>query len=312
MARSKKETLTDAERAKRDRSKLLAARRAKAARIRKDVRDGKPVTAEHLAYLAEYDAEPHGNAKAIPTVADFDAAAGAAAEAPADGGIPAADVDAAAPPPADATPADGVGDAPPIPPPMPRGVPLAPPPPPRAVPRASSAAGDDWITEFGGGPGPARRAMCIEAADLWRGGLRRLAKYIEEGGGTPLVDVESKELYNRLVLASHAVIPRDLTITPELEAAGFTTGLLVQAAIRTRERKRRMAEAATSAARYSAPTPAPAAPVREPDRAAAEPMPGLKTEPPPPPPPPSNGVPHAPSPDPVLRNGPFAGAGPIT
>ncbi len=186
-----------------------------------------------LAFLAAYDAEPHGNQRALPDPVD-PLAATVPDQAPAPAPAPdAAPAPAPAAPPVVASLAAALAAPAPAPPPPLRAP--APPPPPHVAVR-SPDSGADWRSEFGGGgQGGDRKMVCVQAGGLWQKFTIILCDQIAESEGKPLFDARSKDWGNLLVLAADNLLPKDMKISPELEAAGMTTGLLVQRALRAKK-----------------------------------------------------------------------------
>jgi hypothetical protein len=289
VAKSKKETPEEA--AKRERSRILEQRRNKAKTLRRKVKAGAVLTADEQAWLDAYAAEPHGNARTPaerpgdpvaepelePGGADDPGAAGDTADASPEGGNPPAEAE---PPPAAPVESAPIAAAPPPPPKVPRGPAPIPPTPPRTRVSSGTSGDESWLSEFGGGPGLARRQMCVEIAGQWRRALRLLSAQIVESGGSPMIDVDDPAFFGLLVRATHDVIPKDLVLTPAMEAAGASTMLLAQRALRHKKWKLAKADAAIAAQRYSAPArpvPPPPAPSSA-AQPAAEPRPGLRVD----------------------------------
>lgn len=137
--------------------------------------------------------------------------------------------DAPAPPPAEPPP---VVEAPPVAKPPP--VRIAPPPPVEAPPvvpiRPAPSPGKfaDWCEEFGGGKESSngRRDTCVRLANGWMAGLRAMRDEIRAAGGDVLVDLDSPDLYNAMVLTVDRIAPERVKVTPEARALVSTTIVL--------------------------------------------------------------------------------------
>lgn len=297
----------------RTQAQIDKARRNRASRIRLKLTAGKEVSDEDRAFLAGYDAEPHGNK--LPDQPAEEAPGGESADDD-EGDEDDAQVDDVVPP-IEARPVEAM-KAPPPPAEHIEMVPGLPPVPKldftadaaKEAKGKARAAGEKWQDKYSGGVegGSGREATCVYLASLWDGALGQMLDAIKEGGGEPLVDRD--KLRPILVLAVDEIAPKDLVITPTIYAATATSATIVQRF--THAKRINDARAAKKLAESSSSRPmgvvVPIRPDVKPEPPPAAPEPGPPAErapiappvpassPAPTPPPPPSSAPRASSP----------------
>jgi hypothetical protein len=277
-------------------------RRNRASRIRVKLKDGKLVTDEERAFLAEYDAEPHGLTK------DAGDPAGDAPESEGDQGDEGDELPE--------LPGEG-GDAPPresFRAPPPPGDPLPPlaalPTPPKAAEfRAGDAAGPGrvakWQERYGAGSNKVagREQTCVYIGSLYHGVLKQMSDSLREADIDPIIDVNADSFHNAIVLAVDDLLPAEIVLTPTIVAVGGGSALTIQRfvkskAIKDAQEKKKLGASASrpvqevAAARAEAPPPPPP-PKPEPTPPPPEVRAGEVTEAPPEVRLPGNGAPVA-------------------
>ncbi len=234
----------------------------KAYRLNKKVRSGKDLSSDERAFLDSYTPAPRGPKPGSRARTD-DAAPGAPADAPVvdDGPDVAPEFRVETEVPAPETPTVK----------------------PRAQDRAGGAgkgkarAGGDWRAKYREGAADGEReATCIQLAMLWAGGLTKMNESIVRNGGTPAFpDYMIAEtspggitalgpIGKCLVLSVDKLLPADLTIGPELEAAAVSSVITTQAWWVSRRAKLKR-DTRTAAERAAAAWVNPAPPKVEPD-----------------------------------------------
>lgn len=257
-------------------------RRNRASRIRVKLKEGKTVTDEERAFLAEYDAEPHGLTKdagdpagdAPEPEGDQGDEGDELPELPGEGGeAPPRESFRAPPPPSDPLPPIG-----------------AMPSPPKA---AEFRAGTDaapgrvakWQERYGAGTGKVagREQTCVYLGSLYHGVLKQMSDSLTEAGIDPIIDVNADAFHNAIVLAVDDLLPPEIVLTPTIVAVGGGSALTIQRfvkskAIKEAQEKKKLGASASrpvqevAAARAADPPPPKVAPSPEP----APPSPEVK------------------------------------
>lgn len=181
----------------------------KAAGIRKRLRAGKAISKADRLFLDEWDKtrSSHG-----PQPDPIDSNAGAPVDPPESPQAASPGVDPGAPA-AEAVP--------------------SPEPPPRILPsRGERASGGDWRDQYRI-QSEGREAACLQVAELWIAGLKRLNRYTIESGRTPVIGDEQivEWLKPAMVLTCDKILPANFDVSPPVLAACGTTAIMVQAAV---------------------------------------------------------------------------------
>lgn len=107
-----------------------------------------------------------------------------------------------------------------------------------------TGTGGAWRANYGGNLG-GREMVCTELAQYVHAGTHKLAKYIKDNGGSPIIDPDDDKAgerwYNILVLAADEVLPPNVTAAPHLIAAigiGTLTGQGALTAYKLRKAKK--------------------------------------------------------------------------
>jgi hypothetical protein len=242
--------------------------------LRGKAKAGKPLSDDERAWLAAYDARPHGNVKEWPQGAE---GAPAATAPPADGVAsdpvaPAAgaDVESAAKVSPSIPSVESAPALPPTPPiarvlpPRPEGLPT----PPRVERGERPATGrkrwqDGYAGFLGAEGGDGREGACVYVAGLWHGALKQIKESLVEAEIEPIIDPDA--LVPAMVLVVDKILPPEFALTPEVVACGGSSALLVQRLLK-RETIKRARDAKELASKRSRPvqlTSVPAEPEPE-------------------------------------------------
>lgn len=112
--------------------------------------------------------------------------------------------------------------------------------PPAIATEAAPRVKGEWRKKYGDSDN-GRERVCTTVASYWSGGLCKLAAYIEDNGGEPIIDLNDREkraeFNSLLVLACDDILPSNFQISAAMIAAGGSTTLLIQGALVARKVK---------------------------------------------------------------------------
>lgn len=105
---------------------------------------------------------------------------------------------------------------------------------PRVGPRTerSGSKKSDWRAKYRAGAAQGEReATCLQLAELWKHGLKKMNASIVAHGGQPVIpdDVIDGPLGNCIVLTVDKFMPADFSVGPEVEAAVASSVVIGQA-----------------------------------------------------------------------------------
>lgn len=245
------------------------------------------VSADERAWLAEYEAAPHGGTKS-PTIGAAPAGDAVKPDAPGAETVP-VEPELAVPPP----PLESLQPPPAVKPPPPPKV-LAPllgamPTPPRVIADAPSggkrARWQDRHTYIAGGGDDGREQACIFVASYWHGALKQMADALRDAGIAPYVEPDA--LIGALILTCDELLPPEFAVTAPIVAATGSSALLAQrfmkrVQIKAAQDAKKIAESSSRPINAAPPPPIePTPPPREPRAPVEPPAPPSPPDPPP-------------------------------